>query len=137
MDFIYIYTPFCAWLVSGILKFFINSLKSKRWAFDLIGYGGLPSNHVAIVSSAAALVAFREGIDHPAFGVAIALVFIVIIDASSLRRQVGHQATVINRMAEGILATPRLRERMGHTPVEIVAGFIVGCSVAFLITLLS
>ena len=51
MDLSYALTPFLAWLVAGILKFTINSIKAKQLAFGLIGYGGLPSNHSAIVLS--------------------------------------------------------------------------------------
>ncbi len=68
MDFGYAIAPFVAWLVAGSTKFVINSLKARQLAFGQIGYGGLPSNHSAIVSSAAAMVAIREGISHPAFG---------------------------------------------------------------------
>ena len=88
MDFSYALTPFLAWLVAGVSKFVINSIKAKQLAFGLIGYGGLPSNHSAIVSSMAALIALKEGVGHPAFGVAITLAFIVMLDANSLRRQV-------------------------------------------------
>ncbi|MDO5624551.1 MAG: divergent PAP2 family protein [Pseudomonadota bacterium] len=129
MDFSYLITPFAAWLVAGCLKFAINSLRAGKLAFGLIGYGGLPSNHSAIVSSMAALIALREGIGHPAFGVAVTLAFIVLLDASSLRRQVGRQAEAINRL-RGPQDTP-LRERMGHTPVEMAAGVAVGCAVAW------
>jgi hypothetical protein len=130
MDFSYALTPFLAWLVAGVLKFVINSIKVKRLAFGLIGYGGLPSNHSAIVSSMAALIAFREGIGHPAFGVAIALAFIVMLDANSLRRQLGKHAVAINCLASSLEAHETLRERMGHTSIEIVAGILVGVGVA-------
>lgn len=130
MDFSYALTPFMAWLVAGISKFIINSIKAKQFAFGLIGYGGLPSNHSAIVSSMAALVALKEGIGHPAFGVAITLAFIVMLDANSLRRQVGKHAVVINKLAAGENNHHALRERMGHTRLEIAAGIVVGISVA-------
>ena len=55
MDFSYFSTPFLAWLLAGILKFVFNSIKSRKLALGLIGYGGLPSNHSAIVSSMGAL----------------------------------------------------------------------------------
>ena len=130
MDFSYALTPFLAWLVAGILKFSINSIKAKRLAFGLIGYGGLPSNHSAIVSSMAALIAFKEGIQHPAFGVAVTLAFIVILDANSLRRQIGKQAGAINRLASSQQDHEPLRERMGHTRIEIAAGVLVGIGVS-------
>ena len=135
MDYSYLLTPFITWLVAGSLKFAINSLRAGKLAFGLIGYGGLPSNHSAIVSSMAALIAFKEGIQHPAFGVAVALAFIVLLDANSLRRQIGKQAQAINQLArEGntTKASP-LRERIGHTKLELAAGIVVGVLVAYVI----
>ena len=130
MDFSYALTPFLAWLVAGISKFIINSIKAKQLAFGLIGYGGLPSNHSAIVSSMAALIALKEGIDHPAFGVAVTLAFIVMLDANSLRRQVGKHAVAINKLAALTSDHQTLRERIGHTRLEIAAGIMVGIVVA-------
>jgi acid phosphatase family membrane protein YuiD len=130
VDLSYALTPFVAWIVAGTLKFSVNSIRAGKLAFGLIGYGGLPSNHSAIVSSMAALIGLREGVSHPAFGIAIAVAFIVILDAASLRRQVGKQAIAVNRLASGDASHPLLRERIGHTPVEIAAGIIVGILVA-------
>jgi acid phosphatase family membrane protein YuiD len=133
-EFSYVLTPFLAWLVAGILKFLINSLKARRFALDLIGYGGLPSNHAAIVSSIAMLIALKEGVNTPSFGVAIALIFIVILDASSLRKQVGKHAAAINQLNALTTGSPSiLRERMGHTRIEIFAGVITGSAVAYLV----
>ncbi|GAL32620.1 acid phosphatase/vanadium-dependent haloperoxidase related [Vibrio maritimus] len=73
MDLSYLITPFFAWLITGCAKFAINTIKSRRLAFDLIGYGGMPSNHSAIVSSATAIITFKEGLDSPALVVALAL----------------------------------------------------------------
>ncbi len=130
MDGAYGVTPLLAWLVAGGMKFLINSWRAKQWAFGQIGYGGLPSNHSAIVSSTATLIALREGIGHPAFGVALTLAFIVMLDANSLRRQIGKQAEAINRLATSTTSAPVLRERIGHSRVEIAAGIGVGIMVA-------
>ncbi|QXP89639.1 divergent PAP2 family protein [Methylococcus capsulatus] len=132
MDVAYAITPFLAWLAAGTLKFIINSCRARRLAFGQIGYGGLPSNHSAIVSSTAALIAFREGMSHPAFGAAVTIAFVVIMDANGLRRQVGKHATVINRLAGSDKDTEPLRERMGHGKVEIGAGVLMGMAVAWL-----
>jgi acid phosphatase family membrane protein YuiD len=133
MDYSYLVCPFIAWLTAGGLKFLINSLIAKKLAFGLIGYGGLPSNHSAIVSSMATLVALKQGIDHPAFGVALTLAFIVMLDAASLRRQIGKQAAAINHLAETVNFKIGLRERVGHTLIEIVAGIAVGIVVAIVV----
>jgi hypothetical protein len=135
MDFSYALTPFLAWLVAGVSKFIINSIKAKQLAFGLIGYGGLPSNHSAIVSSMAALIALKEGIGHPAFGVAITLAFIVMLDANNLRRQVGKHAAAINKLATAS-DHPALRERMGHSRLEIAAGIAVGIAVAAVVKMI-
>ena len=134
-DISYLITPLFAWLVAGCAKFAINSFKAKRLAFDLIGYGGMPSNHSAIVSSAAALIAFKEGMQSPALVVAIALAFVVMLDANSLRQKVGKQAEAINKMLpEG---EAKLRERMGHSKLEILAGALTGTLSAWLMFLVS
>ena len=128
-DLAYLATPFLAWLCAGSLKFAINCLRERRLAFDLIGYGGMPSNHSAIVGSMCVLIALREGLGHPAFGVAVTLAFIVLLDASSLRKQVGRHAEAINRLDAGA----KLRERMGHSRAEIAAGLVTGAAVAAMV----
>lgn len=132
MDVAYLIMPFVAWLVAGCSKFAVNSIRAKQLAFGLIGYGGFPSNHSAIVSSMAALIAFKEGIANPAFGVALALAFIVLLDANSLRRQIGKQAEAINRLQQGS-ESPPLRERIGHTKVELLGGIVVGVFTAYIV----
>lgn len=134
MSYQYLLTPFVAWFIAGSLKFLINSFITKKAATDLIGYGGLPSNHSAIVCSMAALIGLKEGIEHPAFGVAVTLAFIVMLDASSLRTQIGKHAATLNILVQKNNQTAsRLRERMGHTSVEIVSGALVGIAIAFVI----
>lgn len=140
MDFSYLLTPFITWLLVGPIKFVITSVRQRRLAFDLVGNGGFPSNHSAVVTAMATLIALREGIGHPAFGVAVTLCFIVMIDANSLRQHVGRQAAAINRLDRaGLDADPqrkRLRERMGHTLVEISGGIVTGILVAVAINAL-
>ena len=65
MDVSYVLTPCLAWLTAGGAKFIINSIKARELAFSLIGYGGLPSNHSAIVSSMATVIASKKGSDTP------------------------------------------------------------------------
>jgi acid phosphatase family membrane protein YuiD len=138
MELIYLVTPVLTWMVVGPIKFFISSVRYRRWAFDLVGNGGFPSNHSAVVSSMATLIALREGMGHPAFGVAVTLAFIVMIDANSLRQHVGRHAVALNRLHEGKADHVILRERMGHTRVEIAGGILTGIGMGFLIhTLLS
>lgn len=136
MSLAYAATPITAWLCAGSLKFALNSVQQRRLAFAAIGYGGCPSNHAAIVCSTATLIALREGIGHPAFGVAVTLVFIVLLDAGGLRRQVGLQARAINRLQSGLPVSTPLRERMGHRRRELLAGAVTGAAVAWLVQVL-
>ena len=132
MDLSYLFTPFFAWIITGIAKFINNCFNTKRLAFDLIGYGGMPSNHSAIVASTASIIAFKEGISHPAFGVAITLAFIVILDAHGLRGEVEKHSKAINKLK----STDSFRESFGHNKCEIFWGIIVGILSAWLIHLL-
>ncbi|SFM84808.1 divergent PAP2 family protein [Rugamonas rubra] len=133
MDLAYLLTPLITWITVGPIKFLINSAKARQWAFNLVGNGGFPSNHSAVVSSMATLIALREGISHPAFGVAVTLCFIVVIDANSLRQHVGKQAAAINRLAKDGAGYHWLRERMGHTVVEICGGLATGVAIGHLV----
>lgn len=133
MNNIYLITPFLTWLIVGFLKFFINSLKIKQFAFRLIGYGGMPSNHSAIVSSITSLIFLDKGINDPAFGVALALSFIVLLDAKSLRGEIGLHAKAINKINKFSKGKTILRERIGHSFIEIASGCFVGVLVAYII----
>jgi acid phosphatase family membrane protein YuiD len=131
MSLVYLVTPVLTWMVVGPIKFLITSVRQRRWAFNLVGNGGFPSNHSSVVTSMATLIALRAGLDHPAFGVAVTLAFIVMIDANSLRQHVGRHAQAINRLASEDGAHKRLRERMGHTLVEIGGGICTGIAMGF------
>jgi acid phosphatase family membrane protein YuiD len=136
MELIYLVTPVLTWLVVGPIKFLINSARQRRWAFNLVGNGGFPSNHSAVVTSMATLIALREGTGDPAFGVAVTLAFIVMIDANSLRQHVGRQAAAINRLGGAGAGHEPLRERMGHTLIEIGGGVCTGIAMGFAINAL-
>jgi hypothetical protein len=132
MDISYLITPFLTWLVVGPIKFLINSVRARRWAFHLIGNGGFPSNHTSVVVSMATLIALREGTGSGAFGAAVTLAFIVMVDANSLRQHVGRQAAAINLLNQG-REGKILRERMGHTLVEIGGGIVMGILMGHLV----
>ena len=125
----YILLPFVAWIVSGSLKFFINALKQKsfRDAKKLIGYGGLPSTHTTIISSAVFLNGFSEGFFQSTFTLGLAVMMLFIMDAHTLRRKVGEHAKILNQLQDKV----SLRERMGHTKLEITCGLILGICIGY------
>jgi len=93
----------------------------------------MPSNHAAIVVSMTTLIGLKNGVENAPFGVALTLAFIVILDASSLRRQIGSQAQEINKVLVILGNKAVVRERVGHSLGEIVGGILVGFLVAILV----
>lgn len=130
MDISYVVTPLLAWLITGIIKFIINSIRVKRFAIDLVGYGGMPSNHSAIVSSCLFFVGYKEGVESSVFTVALTLAFIVMLDAASLRKHIEKQSKVLNELSLKMPNRLSLRERIGHSKKEIAAGALLGFLVA-------
>ncbi len=130
MNLKYIFLPFVAWITSGTLKFFINALRQKsfRRAKNLIGYGGLPSTHTTIISSAVFLNGFSEGFFQPTFTLGLAVMILFLMDAFTLRREVGEHAKILNRLQDKII----FRERMGHSGLEIFCGLILGIILGYI-----
>lgn len=128
----FVATPFIAWLVGGGLKFLFNSLRSKGLAFNEIGYGSFPSNHMGIITSAVSFAYFKLDEFNVAVTIGVAIAFIVALDAMTLRRKVGELNKHINQINRDKPDFKPLRERMGHTPVEIFGGIIVGTTVGFI-----
>jgi acid phosphatase family membrane protein YuiD len=120
--------PFIAWLVSGTLKYAVNRVRHGGEARQLIGNGGFPSTHTSVVSSVTMLIGFDQGWGTPLFGLAVAVTYIVMIDAVGIRRAVGENAKRINALALEAAASGavRLRERQGHTRLEVLGGLAVG-----------
>lgn len=119
---IYIFMPFLAWSVAGCLKFVINYLRFGRKAKSLIGYGGFPSTHTTIMSSVVFLAGFREGFATPLFSLGLGALLVLVIDAHGLRRKVGEHARILNHLQN----EQNLRERMGHSWLEILGGLVLG-----------
>ncbi|MRB78819.1 divergent PAP2 family protein, partial [Bacillus thuringiensis] len=95
--YLYCVLPFIAWVASGVLKFLVNYLRSGKDAFRLVGNGGFPSTHTTILSSMVMTIGFHEGFNTPMFGIGMAILTIVIIDATGLRRTVGKHARMLNK----------------------------------------
>lgn len=137
IDFIYIGLPFAAWGISGCIKFLVNYAKYGNEAKNLIGYGGFPSTHTTVLSSVVFFTGFESGVNTPLFTLGLGSLVILIIDAHGLRRKVGQQAVMINKLCKnmGIEHEP-LRERMGHTWLEIIGGLLIGSCIGYIAYLL-
>ncbi|MEF3302705.1 divergent PAP2 family protein [Paenibacillus sp. GYB003] len=130
--------PPIAWVVSGCLKFAVNSVRHGKEARKHIGNGGFPSTHTSVVSSIAATIGFTAGWDSPLFGLAVAALMIVMIDATGVRRAVGENSRWINDISRRHPggAHSNLREKQGHSKIEIAGGLGVGTLVGWLASLL-
>ena len=130
----YILLPFLSWVIAGCCKFAVNTLRHGRAAKNLIGYGGFPSTHTTVLSSVVFFAGFQLGWQSPVFTLGLGALVILIIDAHGLRRKVGEQAAVLNRLQQKV--DPEhvilLRERMGHSWSEIGGGLALGAILGWL-----
>ncbi|HWR40013.1 MAG TPA: divergent PAP2 family protein [Patescibacteria group bacterium] len=130
----YIVMPLLAWLVAGSVKFVVNYCRFGRQAIGLVGNGGFPSTHTTVAAGTVGLIVLREGLQSPVVGLGIAFLLITVIDAMGLRRAVGRQASRINQLEKQAGRTDRpLRERQGHTPLEVLGGAVLGMLLALLV----
>jgi len=123
--------PILSAIIAQIMKMIIDALKKQFSWNDLNSYGGMPSSHSAMVASLASAVGYFEGWDSATFAICIVLALIVIRDAGGFRRQIGFQAKTINQHIAQISSEQssefeHLRERMGHSPLEILVGIVLG-----------
>lgn len=129
-----------AWVAAQFLKFLLVLLRQRR--FDvarLVGAGGMPSSHTAFVSALAAATGRTVGWESPLFAVALVFASIVVYDATGVRQAVGRHAEVLNKILEDLYrgrAVPpaRLRELLGHSPLEALAGAALGVLTAWATT---
>ncbi|KAK4753621.1 hypothetical protein SAY87_001725 [Trapa incisa] len=126
-------------LISQSVKFFLSWYKERR--FDLkwfVWSGGMPSSHSAIVTALATAIGLQDGLGSSEFAMALIFACIVMYDATGVRLQAGRQAEVLNRIVYGLPAdhplaesTP-LRELLGHTPLQVIVGCLLGILTAFI-----
>ncbi|XP_044466243.1 uncharacterized membrane protein YuiD-like isoform X2 [Mangifera indica] len=132
-------SAFLAFALAQFLKIFTTWFKEKRWdSKRILGSGGMPSSHSATVMALTVAIALEEGTGGPAFAIAVVLACIVMYDASGVRLHAGRQAELLNQIVcefppDHPLSSVRpLRELLGHTPAQVVAGALLGCIVAYL-----
>ncbi len=131
--------PVSAWAISQLIKAFVTLTREKRfdWWF-FFRSGGMPSAHTALVCALATAVAMIQGFNSVAFAITAILAMIVMYDAAGVRQAVGRQARIINRIVKELRdKRPRgeverdLREFVGHTQFQVIAGAILGILIAW------
>lgn len=128
----YVYIPFLLWLVIQIFKVIYDLIVTKKFNFKrIMGAGGMPSSHAAVVTSLATLIGKNVGVETPLFAISLIFAFVVMYDAAGIRRAAGKQAKLLNKIIE----TPGLKmeevqeklvEVLGHTPIQVFVGALIG-----------
>ncbi len=130
-------TTLCSWVIAQSLKVLIGYIKEKKVDFRwFVGTGGMPSSHTAGASCLAASIGLEYGFDSVLFALAASFALVVMFDAQGVRRASGRQARILNKIMDDIywqgkMQEGRLREFIGHTPLEVIGGFVLGVLIAF------
>lgn len=127
-----------AWLLAQVLKIPTEYLRSRRWMWAMFfAAGGMPSSHTALMVAGTLAVGLYHGFDNPLFAIAVGVTMIIAHDAAGVRRQAGKHAERINLLVDELLhghmwSEDELKEVIGHTPLEVIGGIILGLLVAIL-----
>ena len=128
-----------AWLLAQFLKIFTGFFKEQKFTLKALffGTGGMPSSHTATVAALATACAIGEGFNSAIFAIAVVLAIIVMIDATGVRRETGKQSRALNIIVEELFKSndikaldTHFKELIGHTPLQVVFGFITGVAAA-------
>ena len=121
------------WLIASLFKIIIGFIREKRLDFRRIyGSGGMPSSHSATVAALATAVAKTDGLYSTSFAIAFMFAFIVMYDALGVRRAAGEQARILNQLVNNmsqqrpVYLKKKLKELIGHTPLEVIVGGLLG-----------
>lgn len=136
-----LWVPLTAFLIAQVLKTAINAAINRKFSISrLFGDGGMPSGHSATVSALATMVGFEAGFGTPLFAISVIFAIIVMHDAHGVRRETGKQAEsiisishLLNEYFEEknqVVKTEKLKVLVGHTPLQVIFGALLGCVVA-------
>ena len=128
----YIAIPILLWLAIQSFKVAWDLITTKKFNFKrILGAGGMPSSHSAVVTSLATLIGKSEGFNSPMFALSLIFACIVMYDAAGVRRAAGKQAQLLNKIINtpglsGIQVQEKLVEVLGHTPTQVFVGALIG-----------
>ena len=128
----YIYIPFILWFGIQLFKLIYDLVTTKKFNFKrIMGAGGMPSSHSAVVVSLATLIGKEYGVNSAIFAIALIFAAVVMYDACGVRRAAGKQAKVLNDIVNtpglsNIQVQEKLQEALGHTPTQVFVGAIIG-----------
>ena len=130
-----------AWLVAQVSKTVFELIQQRKLILSrLVSSGGMPSSHTALVTGLATATGRVMGVGSATFAIAVVLAGIVMYDAAGVRRAVSIQARILNQMIDEAfqgrpIAEKRLRELIGHTPIQVFVGALLGIAIGLLATM--
>ena len=139
-DYKFLIIPIIAWATVQVFKFLADAVKNKKLNFKrLVETGGMPSSHSATVTSLMTAVGISEGLSSPIFAVVLVFSVIVMYDAAGVRRAAGKQASILNQLINSnqvhVDTNVKLKELLGHTPVQVIVGGVYGVIVGIIFML--
>lgn len=140
MDYRFLIIPTVVWFSVQVFKLVSDTVINRKINFKrFVETGGMPSSHSAVVTSLMTAVGLSEGFDSPIFAVAFVFSFIVMYDAAGVRLAAGKQAKILNQLINSnqvkVDTNEKLKELLGHTPIQVFVGAIYGIIVGYLIML--
>ncbi len=135
----YLLPAIVAWAIAQVAKVIIASARMRRLNLRVLADpGGMPSSHSAIVMGLTTAIGKYAGISSAPFAIALIFSFVVMYDAAGVRRAAGKQAAVLNRLVQDLVhmrgvQEQELRELLGHTPVEVLVGAVLGIAVGLIL----
>ena len=134
----YLIIPLSTWFFIQLFKLICDIVKTKQFNFKrILGAGGMPSSHSAVVTSLATLIGKNEGLTSSIFGIAVIFACVVMYDATGVRRAAGNQAKLLNKIVQtpelsGVQTGEKLVEVLGHTPLQVIVGASIGILVGLI-----
>jgi acid phosphatase family membrane protein YuiD len=135
----YLLAPLVAWAIAQAAKVILSSVKRRRLYLRVLADpGGMPSSHSAMVMALTAAIGKYAGVSTAPFAIALIFSFVVMYDAAGVRRAAGRQAVVLNRLVQDLVhmrgvQEQELRELLGHTPVEVLVGAVLGIAIGLVL----
>ena len=129
-------TTLSAWVIAQTMKVMIGVIRERKFDFRwFVGTGGMPSAHSTGAACLATAIGLDYGFSSVHFALAVSFAIVVMFDAQGVRRATGRQARILNKITEDIywqgrIDEGRLRELIGHTPVEVIGGVVSGVMIA-------
>lgn len=137
--YIYLICPIIAFFLAQGTKVFVHSLNHKITLHDLFAYSDMPSSHTAVVIGLLTIIGLKDGLTSPLFAVSFVFAAIVITDAIGLRNYLGAHGKTLNILVKDLKEDefldrtyPKQLERIGHTPIQVLVGAIVGIATSLI-----